>query len=122
MRDNLILYGLNEPQKPKPGERPKPDNCEELVKTLISDTLDMETKGMEFRRVHTLGGERTKKPCPIIVNVYCRADREKVRLKAYEEDIEETLKDLKDRGTNATTVRRRKKGTKRILQSRGQYW
>jgi uncharacterized coiled-coil protein SlyX len=95
MRDNLIFYGLEEPQKPKQGEKPKPDNCEELVKALISNTLEIDTDGMEFNRIHRLGGDRAKKPRPIIVNFHRYADREKVRIKSYDKDTKNALKDLK---------------------------
>lgn len=100
MRDNLIFYGLQEPPtKPstpsKTMEPQKFDNCEELVKTFISDTLDIDTKDMEFNRIHRLGGKQAKKPRPIIVNFHRYSDREKVRQKSYEEEIKEKLKQLK---------------------------
>lgn len=81
MRDNFVFTGLDEPQKPKAGVRPTPDNCEQLIKTLMLDTLGIETKDTEFNIVHRLGGIGPKiKPLPIIVNFHPHADREKVRL------------------------------------------
>lgn len=61
----------------------------------MSDTLDIETKDMEFNRVYRLEGDQAKKTCPILVNFHCHAVKEKVRLESCEKDIKNTLKDQK---------------------------
>jgi hypothetical protein len=91
MRENLIFYGLTEPDTPQPG----PINCETQVRYLIKDTLDIDHTDMVFDRVHRLGGARAKKPRPIVVKFQIYTDREMVRLKSYEDDIKQKLKDRK---------------------------
>ena len=48
MRENLIFYGL--PDSPRESE-----NCESLVKELISTKLDIDTVNMSSDRAHRLG-------------------------------------------------------------------
>lgn len=95
MRENLIFYGLGESEISSPGELPEPSNCEALVRELIKDTLEIDHTEMVFDRVHRLGGIRAKKPRPIVVKFQNYTDREKVRIKSYDDDTKQKLKGKK---------------------------
>jgi hypothetical protein len=60
MRDNLIFYGLQEPETPKLGETPEVDDCEKLVRQLLKDKLNIDRTNIEFNRIHRLGSNRAK--------------------------------------------------------------
>jgi hypothetical protein len=94
MRENLVFYGLPEPPKPKNGEIMDNDYCEKKVKDMIN-ILGVNTDDMKFDRAHRLGGDAAKKPRPIVVKFHSYTDREKVRIKSYDETIKNKLKELK---------------------------
>ncbi|XP_045215357.1 uncharacterized protein LOC123565556 [Mercenaria mercenaria] len=75
MNNNLICYGIPEPNN---DENVKED-CESLVKELISTHINLDTTNMEFVRAHRLGSDRAKKPRGIVVKFQDYKDREKVR-------------------------------------------
>ena len=86
MRENLIFYGLAE-------QTSGMENCESLVKNFITTKLGIDASGMSFDRAHRLGGQRARKPRPIVVKFHRYADREAVRQKSYEDPIKKSLKD-----------------------------
>ena len=87
MRENLIFYGIAESVD---------ENCEILVKNMCSVNLGIDTaKTFTFDRAHRLGGDNSKKPRPIVVKFHYFSEREKVRLKSYEQDSKDRLKQAK---------------------------
>jgi hypothetical protein len=90
MRENLIFYGLTGQDTPQPG----PINCETQVRYLIKDTRTLDIE-MVFKRVHRLGGKRAKKPRSIVVKFQNYTNRDRVRLKSYEGDLKQKLKERK---------------------------
>jgi hypothetical protein len=78
MRDNLIFYNI-----PEAGDD---ENCENLVKTVLKDTLEMETEkvdNMIFDRAHRLGKKGTKAR-PIVVKFHYYKDKEHIRNLSFE--------------------------------------
>lgn len=93
MKSNLIFYGLNEPQSLKPGETgvTPPDDMDTKVRDLIKNTVGIDTTDIEFLNIHRLGFG--KRPRPIIIKFKDDRDREKIRLKSYDEAIRKLLKE-----------------------------
>jgi hypothetical protein len=86
MRDNLIFYGIAETQD---------ENCETLVGTFITETLELaEMKNTRLDRAHRLGPPNDKKTRPIVAKFHYYQDREKIRMKSYEEVTKKNLKDF----------------------------
>lgn len=86
MRDNLLFYGI-----PEVGTTDKPENCEELVKNMCKETIDLDISEAKFKRTHRVGPNNAKKPRPIVVNFYDYQVRENVRQTAL--DKKDTLKE-----------------------------
>ena len=84
MRENLMFCGLPEST---------PDNCEQLVKDPIRNTLNIDHTDITLDRVHKIGNERAQKPRPIVAKFHRYADRDMIRNKAYETECKEKLKD-----------------------------
>ena len=83
MRDNLLFYGI-----PEKGQY---ENCEELIKQVCVETLELEeAETMNFDRVHRIGMHSTSKIKPIVAKFHYLKEREQVRQKAYEKS--DTLK------------------------------
>ena len=77
MRDNLLFYGIP--------ERGQHENCEELIKQVCVETLELEeAETMKFDRVHRIGMHSTSKIRPIVAKFHYFKEREQVRQKAYE--------------------------------------
>jgi uncharacterized protein (DUF2267 family)/prefoldin subunit 5 len=75
MRNNLIFYGIQ--------ERPD-ENCENIVKQLINDKIDINANAFMFDRAHRLGKPTAaNQPRPIVVRFTYHKERETVRTKAY---------------------------------------
>ena len=68
-RDNLIFGGVTESD---------PDDCENQIKYLISNKLNIPTDDMKFARVHRLGKKQQGKVRPIIVRFHFFGDRMEV--------------------------------------------
>ena len=63
---------------------------------MCSVNLGIDTaKTFTFDRAHRLGGDNSKKPRPIVVKFHYFSEREKVRLKSYEQDSKDRLKQAK---------------------------
>ena len=77
MRDNLLFYGIS--------ERGQYENCEELVKQVCVETLELDDADrMTFDRVHRIGTHSTSKIRPIVAKFHYYKEREQVRQRAYE--------------------------------------
>ncbi|KAH3883189.1 hypothetical protein DPMN_007142 [Dreissena polymorpha] len=68
LRENLLFHGI----KKSPS---KHENCEELIKTLIQDVLQIE-KNIELDRVHRIGKDTPGKTRPIVAKFHHYSDRE----------------------------------------------
>lgn len=90
MRENLIFYGL--PETTSADSQPTTENCEKLVKELITSKLQLDATPMVLDRAHRLGGNRARKPRPIVVKFHRYSDREAVRLKSHEDAIKTSLR------------------------------
>ncbi|KAL4236556.1 hypothetical protein ACF0H5_004941 [Mactra antiquata] len=95
MQNNLIFYGLDEPEPPKNGEAAEPDQCKQLVRGLIADELHIDHTQMVIERVHRLGGATAKKPRPIVAKFHDFKEREQIRFKSYDEESKKRLKEKK---------------------------
>ena len=85
MRENLMFYGIKEG-----GDS---ENCEELVKNVCIDNLEMHetfTRNMIFDRAHRVGPKKQENIRPIVVKFHYFSERELVRAKSFEHA--ETLK------------------------------
>ena len=91
MRENLIFYGLPEVQTQGGEMMTQSENCEQLVKELISNKMQMDPSSITMDRAHRLGGPRAKKPRPIIVKFHRYSDREDVRMKSRDTTIKTAL-------------------------------
>ena len=91
MRENLIFYGIHESQRID--DETGDENCERLVKDLISTKLEINTENMTIDRAHRLGGPRAKKPRPIVVKFHQYSDRETVRVKSRNEAVKMRLRE-----------------------------
>lgn len=77
MRENLLFYGI-----PEAGEN---ENCEQLVKQLCTDKLNLpESKDSLMDRVHRVGVRRQNKSRPIVAKFHYFRDRETVRKRSYD--------------------------------------
>ena len=77
MRQNLLFYGI-----PEKGQN---EDCEELVKQVCVETLDLyDAERMKFDRVHRIGTHSTSRIRPIVAKFHNYKDRERVRQRAYE--------------------------------------
>ena len=81
MRDNLIFYGIQEVPPTIDGQQV--ENCEQLVKELISTKLQLDATTMVIDRAPRLGSNRARKPRPIVVKFHKYNDRDIVRVKSY---------------------------------------
>lgn len=121
MRDNLIFYGISEQPQRLDGDtvtetyeaRDKQQSdqhqseqqsarqynvvasCETLVKTFIKNVLGIDPSGMRFDRAHRLGSVTARKPRPIVVKFHSHTDRERIRLKSFDDTIKEKMKQLR---------------------------
>ena len=83
MRENLMFYGI-----PEGGNN---ENCEELVKRVCTDIMQMQrTHEMTFDRAHRAGSRSGSKVRPIVVKFHYYSEREEVRKKSF--DYTEQLK------------------------------
>ena len=90
IRDNLIVYGIQEVPPTIDGQQV--ENCEQLVKELISTKLQVDATTMVIDRAHSLGSNMARKPRPIVVKFHKYNDREVVRVMSYEDAIRATLR------------------------------
>lgn len=83
MRENLLFYGI-----PEVGEN---ENCEQLVKQLCTDKLNLpDAKDFLMDRVHRVGVHKQNKSRPIVAKFHYFRDRETVRKRSY--DCSDALK------------------------------
>jgi hypothetical protein len=75
MRENLIFYGIKEDQQN--------ENCEELVKNVCSEYLQIDASNLSFDRVHRLGKMIAGKSRPIVAKFHYYKEREDVRSKSF---------------------------------------
>ena len=81
MRDNLLFYGIC--------EKGQQENCEESVKDVCYDYLDMQDAGdLKFDRVHRVGTFSKNRVRPIVAKFHYFKDRETVRQRAYQYNAE----------------------------------
>ena len=79
MRDNLLFYGI--------AERGQLENCEELIKNICIDILEIpEAVDFKFDRVHRVGSYSKNKVRPIVGKFHNFKRREIVRQKAFEKN------------------------------------
>jgi hypothetical protein len=76
MRDNLLFYGIAE------CEKGKNEDSETLVKSIISDILDI-SDNVTIDRAHRIGPQHNKKVRPIVVKFHYPKERELVRKSAF---------------------------------------
>ena len=82
MRENLVFHGIK--------EEGTNENCEELVKKLCQEKLEMENADdLRFDRAHRIGAKQGGKTRPIVVKFHYYSDREAVRKRSY--DFSENL-------------------------------
>lgn len=98
LRENLLFHGIKE----LPSE-----NCKEIIKTFISDTLGIE-ENIVLDRAHRLGKPKSYGTRPIVAKFHSYNDRELVRITATEKA--EILK-ASDQGVGVQQ-------TKAVLQKR----
>lgn len=106
MRENLIFYGIaegrttqpcqngtqiehNEPMDDQTASSTTIENCEQLVKTFIKDVIEINPESFRFDRADRLGSKSAPKPRPIVVKFHNYTDRERIRVKSYDDDIKE---------------------------------
>ena len=82
MRENLIFYGIK--------KQSDQENCENLVKEIISTHLDIDPTNIVFDRVHRLGSRAGRHAQPILVKFEKYTDREK----STDPSVKSALKDL----------------------------
>lgn len=76
MRDNLMFYGI-----PEGGPN---ENCDELVKGVCANVLQMDnTRNMLFDRAHRVG-QRSARTRPIVVKFHYYSERENVRQVSFD--------------------------------------
>ena len=76
MRENLLFYGI-----PEGGPE---ENCENLVKTLCAEKLEiLEPHSLVFDRIHRLGNASHNKVRPIVAKFHYFKQREMVRQASY---------------------------------------
>ncbi|KAH3775374.1 hypothetical protein DPMN_176775 [Dreissena polymorpha] len=78
LRENLLFHDIKESPS-------KQENCEELIKTLIQDVLQIE-KNIELDRIHRIGKETPGKTRPIVAKFHHYSDRELVRKASIEKN------------------------------------
>lgn len=69
MRENVIFYSIPEVPHLIDGQA-RGENCEALVKELITTKLQLEAANMVIDRAHRLGSKRARKPRPIVVKFH----------------------------------------------------
>ena len=82
MLENLIFYGI-----PEQTDTNIHEDCENLVKELITTKMGLDGSSMTIDRAHRFGSNRAKKPRPIVVKFHYQSEREQVRQKSYDKDV-----------------------------------
>ena len=65
MLENLICYGI-----PEQSQNDAQNDCDALIKDLITTKMDLDGHGMRLDRAHRLGGNRARKPRAIVVKFH----------------------------------------------------